>query len=86
MICGLLSFQFLEISLTQLISHFRLNPAYSTTLAAHVKRYNKQLQNFKFFVCTDIGLIDIKLFLRKLLLAMHFRNKSDKNGIFDVVT
>ena len=47
----LLSFQFLEIKLAQLISHFRLNHVYSTTLAAHIKRYNKQLQNFKSHFC-----------------------------------
>ena len=46
-------------------------------------------RNFKFlkctFVCTVIGLAYTKKVF-KIYLDIHSRGKSDKNGIFDVVT
>ena len=51
MIGGLWSFQFLDITETQLTSHYHLDHVYSTTLAPHIKRYNKQFQNFRMHFC-----------------------------------
>ena len=51
MIGALKPFQFLETTQIPLVSHSRLKHVYNTTLAPRIKRYNKQLQNFRLHFC-----------------------------------